>query len=342
MKRAVSISAVLLLATGCGELTNEDLLFLAAVPTPEELQLVVDESTAAAQGQSLQQRSAQSVGEPSGTYDALASLALDLNTHVEFILDFVNELGRGAQPTLREEDRRIWGPFRDGGGPLLRLEIARAFSGDKPEYTFCLHVAQPGATSGDPECSAQRDVADDSNGWRAYLYGSFSPLNAVEGARTGDGVFTLDFEAAREVGVSLGPGDEGRFSFEYAFAEGGVSKDLDVIFTPRDEPIPGFPDLYWSYSLARSGDVRLYVEFPENAEDTDPAVLELNQIDSCWNLDSAGRATFTFSEGDIPAAATVQGTECWDSARRRTYFRIQLDGTVLEVGDAAACPAACQ
>lgn len=336
----MTIGAMLL--CGCGEITNEDLVFLAAVPTAEELQVVVEESQVSASGQSLQQQSAQTVGEPSGTYASLSGIARDLNAHVDFILDFVNELGRGAEPTERGEDRRVWGPFREETGPVLRLEIRRSFVDGKPTYAFCLHAARPESIIGDPECSPDRRVTDGSNGWRAFLYGSASPLNAVEGARTGEGVFTLDFEAARAVGTELDPGDEGRFSFEYAYAEGGVAKDLDVTFTPREEPIPGLPDLYWAYSLERGGDVRFYVEFAENAEDTNPQNLELTQIDSCWNLASAGRATFTVSEGDVPPTATVQGTECWDSSRAQTYLRFQLESMVFEVGDAAACPPACQ
>ncbi|MEO0811451.1 MAG: hypothetical protein AAFY60_01215, partial [Myxococcota bacterium] len=233
MKRA--LLCILAGLYGCGEITNEDLVFLAAVPTSEELAIVVDEQMAAASAQTLQLKSAQELGEPSGTYLNLSSLATELNSHVDFILDFVDDLGRGVAPTLREDDRRVWGPFHENGGPAIRLEIAREFRDEVPVYTYCLHVARPGETNGDPQCSPDRAVTDNSNGWRAYLYGAFTPLNVIQWARTGQGVFTLDFEAARAVDALENPGDEGRFSVEYDFAEGGEAKDLEVTFTPRFE-----------------------------------------------------------------------------------------------------------
>ncbi|MEM6731297.1 MAG: hypothetical protein AAF658_07055 [Myxococcota bacterium] len=330
--------ALILAAVGCGEITNDDLLFLAAVPTSEELEIVVDDAELQVGSNVL--RSAQ-VGEPSEIYVVVSEVARELNLQVDGLLALVNSLGRDVTPTEREDDRRVWGPFIDENGTAVRLEIFREDQMGAPRYTYCFHAALPEAVQGDPRCSPDRNIADNSNGWRAVLYGAFSPLNAVEGARTGDGVMTLDFIASREGGIPTDPNDQGRVTYEYEFTEGGATKQLDLTITTEEEEIPGLDTLFWSYALEANGNVAFYIEFPANLDTSATEAPELFQIDSCWNLDGPGRATVLFTEGDLPPSTLAQATECWDAGRLETYTLIELDDVRFEAGDLAACPTRC-
>ncbi|MEO1173951.1 MAG: hypothetical protein AAFX94_18180, partial [Myxococcota bacterium] len=323
---------------GCGEITNEDLVFLAAVPDSEELELIVeDEQVQAVAGVAQQAQ----LGEVSELYLALSEAAEQVNVQVEFVLEFVDDLGRVGPPSAREADRRIWeGPLSDT--TLGRLEISRRSGSDgTPTYTFCLHgILRDAPRSGDPVCVNDRAVTDGSNGWRAVLFGDFSPRSSLEGARTGTGNITLDFEAARPINLTE-PGDEGRVTYDYDIEEGGEARELTLFVTPPESPLPEKDTFRWSYALDDDNDVSLFIEFDDNAEDTDPSVQELLQIDSCWNLNGPGLADFTISMGDIPATSTLSGRECWDVNRLRTFQQFNVDESTFSAGDASSCPVSC-
>ncbi|MEO1332544.1 MAG: hypothetical protein AAFV32_03415 [Myxococcota bacterium] len=330
---------IVLVSAGCGDLTNEDLVFLAAIPQSEELAIKVSDSAGTPSANVVQNAV---VGESSTLFRTLESSADELNGNIDFILEFVNDLGRDVSPTRREDDRRIWGPYEaDDNEIAIRLEIARDSSSDRPVYTFCLHGALRGQATGDPVCSVEREATDRSNGWRAVLYGRYSPLNVREGARSGSGTITLDFDASRAVGLDENPEDEGRVSFDYDFSAGGVSKALDVRLTNREVALTRKEYFVWNYRLSADGEVIFNIEFDGNADGTDPDVLEFVSVDACWGLTGPGRASFSTQAGDLGDASTA-GSECWSAQQVTVFEQFQtVDGDMFSLGDEGGCREAC-
>ncbi|MEM6531137.1 MAG: hypothetical protein AAF654_00870 [Myxococcota bacterium] len=333
-----SIAALALLTCACGEITNEDLVFLAAIPSAEELEIIVEDDQTQAVAGLVQQTQ---LGEVSEIYLVLDQVADDVNFQVESILEFANSLFRASSPSAREEDRRIWqAPLNDT--TLARLEISRVSqAGTAPVYTFCLHgILRATPRTGDPVCVNDRAVTDGSNGWRAVFYGEFAPDNAMEGIRSGTGSITLDFEAGRPVGLA-DPGDDGRLAIDYTIESGSDRRDLSLFLTPPESPLPGKDTFVWEYALDENDDVSFVLEIDENAENTNEQVRELLVIDSCWNLNGPGRADLSFTMGDIPPTSTVAALECWDTSQIRTFQRFQVGDTIFSAGEASSCPAAC-
>jgi hypothetical protein len=99
-------------------------------------------------------------------------------------------------------------------------------------------------------------------------------------------------------------------------------------------------DIPAAYDYARSDDGRVgfYLSFPENT-DASTLLREVFAIDACWREGGLGRAELTAVGGDLDVASPYVGTECWDGAQQRTYFRGAVGSVVWgEEGDAVACP----
>src|SRR5262245_44869811 len=100
-----SFLPLLLAVAACGNFSNEDLLFLAGVPRPHEVEMEV-EAVGGEAGQAL-------VGAPAELYGVAHNAAQELNGGVAGILALVGQLGAGYPPTERAEDSRVWGPVTD-------------------------------------------------------------------------------------------------------------------------------------------------------------------------------------------------------------------------------------
>lgn len=113
--RSLAVSA-LVLACACGNLSNEDLAFLSALPQKGQLRVDVPQGTVA---QALcgpgTYGDADSWNHSRATGDAL-------NAGVDSIVALV-ETVRHATPTARGIDDRTWGPFPDKDHPGVELRI---------------------------------------------------------------------------------------------------------------------------------------------------------------------------------------------------------------------------
>lgn len=334
MKRRSPVPFVLLLlAAGCGELSNADLVFLSAVPTAQELALEVS-----APGQDVP---AGLVGEPAEFYLAVYQVATDLNAAVGDILVFVDSLGRGHPPTRRTDDARVWGPVRnlDGKGITLRLEIRRTAREDGAiVFQHCLHMGRDAEVTGEePSCNDR-----ERGGLRLILGGSYQPSLPGGGARSGMGGVLLDFEASYELGVGKRE-DRGVLDITYDFTDGGaVAKlvQLVVVAPPRDE-LPAHEALY-SYDRDEAGNVDFFLRFPHQAENTG-AAIETMTITSCWQEGGAGRADVTVEGGDVAGPEPVSASECWDDQLLETYLEYTAPPNPAQsVGDVGLCPPPCR
>ena len=129
--RAALPAAVVALAlgAGCGSWSNEDILFVAALPTREALALKLPASAGQAlcapPGPSLVWGWAKPVGD-------------GLNGVVDSLLALV-DLVKRTPPTTREPDARVWGPWDDQKHPGMEVRVTMRRSRDAagvPSYTY--------------------------------------------------------------------------------------------------------------------------------------------------------------------------------------------------------------
>src|ERR1700704_16159 len=85
-------------AAGCGNYSNEDLEFMAALPEKQELSAEVPT------------RSALVLGEAAEYYLLTRNVSLIFNGITEAFLGLIDTI-RAFPPTTRQPNRRIWGPF---------------------------------------------------------------------------------------------------------------------------------------------------------------------------------------------------------------------------------------
>ncbi|MBI5507140.1 MAG: hypothetical protein HY903_00175 [Deltaproteobacteria bacterium] len=334
------IGLVLPALCACGNLSNEDLLFIAAVPKKAEVELKV-----AAGGSQTRAAltSADAVGDDAELYKTAAKIATDVNAGVGAILDLVDSLGKGHPPTRRTDNARIWGPVSnvDGKGTTFRLEIRRdALEGGAPRFVFCFAVARDAEVKGDaPTC-----LTPDENGFHTFLSGHYDPQGEQGGARSGSGSITLNFEAAWAAGIGK-PEDRGVLTLVYDFSQGGESKQIhvDVSKPATLGTLPGA----LGYDYGRDADAHVDFMFTvenyldPNKPGTPPQTFT---IDAAWQEGVAGRADAVGRGGDLQPDQYAVYVECWDGAAKRTYLwgavykgTLQQAITVNE-GSAASCP----
>src|SRR5258705_6325583 len=103
----------LLMLCACGNLSNEDIAFIEAVPRSQQLHVQV------AQGSTVQSLCA--IG-PADLYANAKSTGQSINAGVDNILALVDAI-RTVTPTSRDDDSRTWGPFDDQNHPGVKIQV---------------------------------------------------------------------------------------------------------------------------------------------------------------------------------------------------------------------------
>jgi len=342
------LACLSLLLAGCGNLSNEDLLFLAAVPRPSDLELAVtpvDAAAPAATGDSasaaLTLRQAL-VGQPAEFYLRADEVAQGINGTVAGVLGFIDRLGSGHPPTKRTANSRVWGPVHnfDGQQVSIRLEIDRTTRDDGGvRFVFCLHMtADAAARDAEPSCA-------EAGAWHAALFGFYDPDTEQTGARAASGTVTLDFEAKRLAGDERGT-ERGTVRVNYDFSAATATRQLHVESSVPSASGAGEPRTT-TYDYSRAAErVDFYFAFQANLVgggwgNLGSTALETATLDASWSEGGPGRADAVLVGGDIAAGESVTATECWGPLHRRAYYRLTVSAhpawDELE-GNVAACP----
>lgn len=162
-----------LLCGACGNYSNEDLAFLAALPEREALRLVVPSGAAqplCALGESSAWRGARDTGA-------------SINSAIDALLGLV-DLIRTLSPTSRAADARAWGPFPDSGHPGLESRVTMQ--------------RQRGATARDDAFTYAFEQRRGGGAWLPVVSGAFLGASA----RGGSGTMVLHFDAAWTLGTT--------------------------------------------------------------------------------------------------------------------------------------------
>ncbi|MCM2333694.1 MAG: hypothetical protein NDI82_07085 [Anaeromyxobacteraceae bacterium] len=307
-------------AAGCGTWSNEDIRFLEALPTREELRVVVPEGAAAAVA-SAEGRTA-AVAPSCGPHGAAetwlsAKPTSDrLNASVDWILGLVDVVRR-YPPTTRLDDGRIWGPFDDDRHPgiELRIVITRSWPAgpDGPvEHAYAFEARQKAA--GGP--------------FTSLLSGTFVGPSALRGL----GTLVLRFDRIRALGMDDPDSPDGLMRVAYDRTADPRAVDLALLDTG------GFGLARFAYAYRGYADGRGWFRFAfEDQLRGDRAVVEAG-----FDAAGAGQADVTFFPA-VLGGASVGYHQCWDASACLTFSddasRYSCgDPTGCAFGDLSACP----
>jgi hypothetical protein len=331
MKRLVALAVFSCAA--CGELNNDDLVFLNGTPTIEELRIDVERANPNALAAAAAEDTG-GIGDAAVYYSLLADGSEETNGQVEAILDFIDGIGRGAEPTTRTSTSRVWGPYPsfERSRFTLRYEINRVDDG----FRYCLHVGRDSEVDGEPTC----DDVPSGHGMTAIIYGSYRPQLAGGGVRNSDGEVTLNFEGSFRLGFG-DPSDRGVLAITHAYGDSGAQKTITIdAATPADDGTT--ESLQYAYARDAAGRISYNLAGDFDAVDTS-AALEHMVIGSCWHDDGPGLANIALSEGDLASISPATIVECWNVARDRTYVSVVFPQAAIlngAAGDQALCPPA--
>jgi hypothetical protein len=309
MRSPTSLLAAAALLSACGTWSNEDLRFLEALPTRQDLRVEVPESAAAATAGSARLAACGGLGE--ATVWGWARPTSDgLNRSVDWVLSLVDAVRR-VPPTERLEDGRIWGPFDDRRHPgrqirVVMLRAARGDLGGLLEHTYAFEAR---VGTGGP--------------FTAIISGSFLGASASRGA----GTLELDFDAVWNLGLADPDAPRGRMRVDYDRQGEPRTVALSLVQTP------GFGLERFDYAFAGylDGSGRFDYAF-RNAGD-------LVTVAAGFTGAGAGRAQVAF----FPAAGGQGGfRQCWDAAACLTWVDDPLDYSCgapgCSGGSESACP----
>ena len=180
MRSASKAFAALLLVTACGNLSNEDIAFVEALPRTGDLHVSVPVQSS---------QPACALGEASQWAVGARDTGDKLNAAVDAVLGVIDAIRRSS-PTSRKPDLRVWS-FPDQKHPGVSLEAS------------LLRVAtQPGSDPAAQPWSFAIDARRDGGQFREILYAYFVGANA----RSGQGVIAIDFDNSRALQIN-GPTD---------------------------------------------------------------------------------------------------------------------------------------
>ena len=291
----------------CGNYSNEDLLFMSAVPTSTQLAVVLP----AAPPTAVQAELAQDVHAVIATINGGLDLTLG-------IVDLI----RSYEPTTREANERIWGPIPDTKQPGWQWEliVSRA-SEDATNYGYELDLARTAA----PDQVVK------------FLTGSF---DVAGGARKGSGNFTAHFLDVATAGypgdISMTPYNTITIAYQnYQTAGSPVSATYTILRTTPDAN--GITMATLSYEILTDGSGQIsFQEVGNILGGTTPATVTIH---GQWLASGVGMATCTVTAGAAAEIGATQ-TECWDSTFEPTYNDKPWSTTEdVNVGQMAAfCP----
>jgi hypothetical protein len=285
MRRLLFVALVLSSAAGCNW-SDLDAEFLAALPQKGDLRVTPP---------SQQQKQAlSSDGDLGSQQSAISTAAADIDRNAANLNQFVEALTSGLdavrviQPTVRETDRRVWGPYADKDHPGCdsQVEVKRGDAGF--EYSVQWRVHSP------------------EGEFVPVLRGSFAGDHAADGS----GQFVLDATASRT--LSCFPG------CDPAPAECDNSMTLAYQHSPDLEVrvLRSTTTAEYSYRHARLSD---------GSREMNYSVLQVVnnlttsiQADAKWLPNRAGHLRVLTS---LPAWWFAwHYEECWDTTLEQVYW----------------------
>jgi hypothetical protein len=325
---SVVVVVVVTLAVGCGDLSQDDLLFRAAIPSSQTLAVTPpgseDGEATEGQGQAL----TAACGAVELRCDA-AFIARSLNRRTFALLALVDRIAASA-PTTRAPGRRVWGPaYDDERDATFRFEMTR--DDDGATFAFCLHGA-PGRVVTEGTVLGCDVAATDR--FARVLQGSFAPASlAAASARQGAG--TMEFDVAALAALGQDAGADARFARGIAFVFDNRADATDIHVELDGLTVDGGErGAVYDFERDAAGAGSFAFQFFADVVDgvRPRSALERVRLLARWQADRAGRAEGIVDNGDVATPRLV--SQCWDRALQTTYAR-GVDGSAS--GDENRC-----
>ena len=308
--------------TGCGS-TASDADFLGGIPDGESLRIKLPGASAAkaaltAESQGVLTKS--QVGDYGEFYVFTRQMTQEVNNAVYGLLLMIEDVAQ-QEPTTKEADRWIWGPYTPGGLDPASYKVTISRTGDK-DYAWSLE-------------EKARDAADDAF---AQVMGGTHTKGTR--ARRGAGTIALDFDAM----AALDPSKVERGKADVTYQTDTYPVTVTVAFKDfvgDDGKGPADSTYRYTENEGGSGEFSFAVtgDIDAKGKDEDVGIL------SRWEADGRGRADVRITGGDLvdQQITDVTAVECWDAGFKRTYFedwataaqgKVPLDALQ---GEAASC-----
>ncbi len=224
-----------------------------------------------------------------------------------------------TQPTSVDAHQAIWGPYTDSLEPVTwRFRVEEVADG---EYDYALE-GRPKTSTSDADF---RTVLGGKG------YGRGDP-------RHGDGHFTLDLDAARELDPFDHQDESGTITVNHDLPP-DITKRLSREHVVTAQVRPSDTAAWYDVTSVdnQDGTGVLIVNAHDDVDDSHTTAMEDVGIMSQWRADGAGRADITIAGGDVPASVgKVTAVECWASDFTRSYYNDSISMEPSE-GDAAQC-----
>jgi hypothetical protein len=288
-----------LLASACGNYSNEDLDFQLAVPEQADIEAKLQVS----------------VNRPDSAeyYKNTRSAVTTFNAMVVDLTQLVDHV-RGYAPTSRSGNQRTWGPFPSGQYPNWQVRVVMTKSTVSADL---LHM--------DYEVDL-RQVGQGDAAWVSFLAGNYTSQGS---ARTGQGAIHLLAQAVRADGYPVDD-DPGLATLDHL----DVTYDTTnypriVVMEITNLPSAATQSGRYQYSEAQDGSGSMQFDWQGL---TDTGVQAAATMKSRWQGTGPGRADLILESTAIPITL---GTDCWGADTTPTYtFRLQGNAAT---GDPQTC-----
>lgn len=305
MTRVTLAAAALVALAACGNYSTEDLRFVAALPTRDDLRVEVPAQAPAAGALTACGAGTSEVwGWAKPTSDKL-------NGAVDFVLGLVDAVRR-RPPSWRDDDARAWGPWDDDRHPgrELSVVIARTYPaelGGAPRHAYLLQARPKGSAT-----------------WTPILAGNFDGASA----RRGSGGLALDFDAIWSLAMNDADTPHGTMLVRYARSADPATVEIVL---GQD----GFGVVQFGYRYAGWTDGRGWFAYGFRN-----AAGDLLTVGVGFDAAGAGDAQVAFQTA---GGATGGFRQCWDASACLVYVldpaSYSCAAAPCSLGDATACAA---
>jgi hypothetical protein len=303
--RKSAAAGALLLLCACGNLSNQDVAFLEAVPQKGALKLSVPRGDTA--------QPACALG-PADVWTSTKTTSDGINAGLDGILSLVDAI-RGFPPSTRSQDARTWGPWPDDKHPgvQFRVQISRELDANGIPWRW-IYVFEARRSPG---------------AFLPILEGEFFGAQA----RNGVGRLVIHFENSIALGINnpKDPTLPARFYYDLSGDPRTIS--LDTTDNPVGFGLVGFDYFYAGYL---DGHGRFDYALPPDTNGC------RSEITTWFTAAGAGKATLHVHCGPFTLGDVIQ---CWDQVACLSYvddpFAFTpscLGAKPCKLGNIASCP----
>jgi len=278
--RWASNCALMALLCACGNLSNEDIAFLEAIPRGQQLHVQVP------QGSTAQNLCA--IGS-ADVYASAKTTGQSINAGVDSILAMVDAI-RTVTPTRRDDDSRTWGPFDDQTHAGVKIQVVMVRELDATytpwHWIYAISGARP------------------PGAYLPILEGEFFGAQASNGI----GRMTLHFENSTALGINkpTDPNFPARIHYDLSGDPRTVSLDLT-------SGVNAFGLISFDYFFAGYADGHGQFDFAV----PDPTSGCTVEVSTFFNAQGAGRDVFRARCGALGVFGDVK--QCWDASGCLTF-----------------------